>query len=1301
MIMKKTRRIFLVVVFALAACLCLAACSAAADDPIDLIRDTYGDTEYSISFNSEDMDEAIESVQYTANSVPKLPTPTRLGYIFEGWYFDRGYTLPYSDTYLLLYMRDVTLYAKWSREEMVQSGIYEIGFSASIVEGSERNKGALVDEYGYVDFCDAIVKDETYIEKAGDDIFLKLQYDAGYVVPLESSPVYSVSVSSPYSVRLSSENTIDSAADTVKTLYFDITEFVKDTQMNEPIYFTVTAYNWEAEGLSVAQRAQTNVTYTVEFVITEFAGFSQSYINTDAQMDDGYYLVESYYTSLGGEESMGNSFNPVYSYLLVEDGNYTLIKPFSPYIGMMSDSDDFTQNTANFFDRGTAFSSVQLWYGIELPENGTLYDDADYLPEYYNGGQYGGYSIEYHADTGKFYSIYDFGDTLYPALHVNAAISGYMEYTGSIGWVDLIVTLDLDHVLRLAEIDYAPLEGDAFEYADEVQFYAGNLSDLNEYDLTFDAVEEYGLSTDYINFFWSADSAEAAYSDRTVHSSRITFTPQEDTAGIPVSEARYRIAHFDAVSEVYGYDCTQNDLLFADITTAGTFDGISLRNTKQVVVGISEGIERGCTVNIADLYRDKVDPSFTGNIGASVGDVTFEMYEVSDGKPDYGSPVVIGGTSFEFTEDVAIVFTKETLTGTRVTTVLVREEQPPEISIGSGTYDEAAQYTIGDVVRYPVLSYTWFGKTTSLYGNYYLTGESSDGVNPVNTGLYVVNKGVAGNDSYSLSYVSAEQSEFVMSSENLRVAYVLENSFGEIRCVYYDFHAEQRGNWQLISDDSTLASGVVDFDDNGVRVTVSVSDNNAELIATEQDVDGILARDYILLAANSEQEMNLVSYSIKTRETNAIFDQIGSVREKIVAAMTNYPYAYIELHYESAEGDRYTEKFIFGMTFSGKKDLSIYDYDTVFTGVGYDEDVPQILSSDAIILASGNDNARRIDGYAETPTGISSMQGVLTFNQTGTYRVYYTYTFTYDENGDRVFAGYDDVTVTFSRYIDVEDGNGTVTLVYHTDAAHPFAEQFGGGTQYSVQHNLGASSAVNMISAQYFMATNDRLYGWTTDEKYSYRDEAYIYVVGQRVEYISAFGALEIHLYPVWDTGLTVSAELSAEAGNASVINVGTGTDSALVYLNTTGLNRGKFVVDLNSFQVRNLPSGYELIGWTINGEFVPQSEAVNYSYITAENTPLRIVAEIRRTYSVVFSIDRTYSSSFYQPMTVYEGEYVTLPWAVTLNDPENYRLVGWNVMIDGEYVMDGEEYLLIEDVSEYAINGNVTFVAVFGTIGD
>ena len=87
--MKKTRRIVFMLAIVFMACSFLTACTSMADNPIDIIRDAYGDTEYSISFNSEGMDEAIESVQYTANSIPKLPTPTRLGYIFEGWYFDR------------------------------------------------------------------------------------------------------------------------------------------------------------------------------------------------------------------------------------------------------------------------------------------------------------------------------------------------------------------------------------------------------------------------------------------------------------------------------------------------------------------------------------------------------------------------------------------------------------------------------------------------------------------------------------------------------------------------------------------------------------------------------------------------------------------------------------------------------------------------------------------------------------------------------------------------------------------------------------------------------------------------------------------------------------------------------------------------------------------------------------------------------------------------------------------------------------------------------------------------------------
>ena len=1298
--MKKTRRIVFMLAIVCMACSFLTACTSMADNPIDIIRDAYGDTEYSISFNSEGMDEAIESVQYTANSIPKLPTPTRLGYIFEGWYFDREYTLPYSDTYLLLYMCDVTLYAKWSQEEMVQSGIYEISFSASIVEGSERNKGALVDEYGYVDFCDAIIEEETYIEKAGDDIFLKLQYDAGYVVPLTSAPVYSVSVNSPYSVKLSSENTIDSAADTTKTLYFDIAEFIEDTNMNDPIYFTVTAYNWETEGLTVAQRAQTNITYTVEFQITEFAGFSQSYVNTDTQMDDGYYLVESYYTSIGGDESMGNSFNPVYSYLAVEDGNYTLIKPFSPYIGMMSDTENFTQNISNFFDRGTAFSAIQLWYGVTLPSNGTTNIDVEYLPDYYNGGVYGEYAIEYHADTGRFYSIYDFGDTLYSALHVNAAISGYMEYTGSIGWVDLIVTLDLDHVLRLAEIDYEPLEGDAYQYADEMQFYAGDLSDLNEYNLTYDAVEQYGLSTDYINFFWSAKSATSSYSDRIIHSSRISFSAQDDTAGVATSDSRYRIAHFNVVSEIYGYNCLSDDLLFADITTAGTFGGVSLRNTKQIITGKSEGIHQGEQVNITELYKEKVDPSFTGIIGATGSEVTYAAYAVVNGKPDYSSLITINGNAFEFSQDIAIVFHSKKSGEQNVTAVILQEEQEPDISIRAGSYDEQGQYIIGDTVPFPILTYSWFGQTTTLYDKYYLTSQNSDGVNPIYAGVYTVNTSATGNDSYSLSYISVEQTTFQMSSENMSIVYVLENKFDEIRCIYYEYSAAQQGNWQVTLDDSVLASGLVTYGDAGDRNAISANDTNAEVIGQE-DIASILERNYVLYVGSSEIPLKFTSHTIKTRETSMSSGQTETAYDSISDAIEEYPYVFIELNYTSEFGDRYAEKFICGVTFYGKSELSIFNHDTIFTGVAYTENVPQILSSDSLFIANGSAGARRIDGYTETLSGISSSSGSITFNNTGTYRVFYTYTFGYDENGDKVFAGYETVTITFSRVVEVHDGAGMVTIVYHTDEDHPFVDAFGGGTSYSVNYNLGTSTMVNLIGDQYFVTTSDRLYGWTIDEKYTYRDSEFIFASGQSVEYLSSFGALEIHLYPIWDKGLIVSAELSTEIENVSVVNVTTGTNTELIYLSTTGLNRGKFVISLSSFQVANLPAGYELVGWTIDGEFVPQANIATYSYVTLDDTPITITAEIRQMYSVTFIVDRTYSTTFFQPTTAYEGEYVSLPWAVTLNDPENYRLVGWNVMIDGEYVMEGEEYLLIEDVSDYAINGNVTFIAVFGPIGE
>ena len=106
----KKKGLLVVILSIITVCLDLAGCSAQnLSSPQDVIKDAYGNTEYTISFNSEGLDAPIADITYTANCMPTLPTPTRVGYVFGGWYFDASYTKPYMDGILHLYMRDVTL----------------------------------------------------------------------------------------------------------------------------------------------------------------------------------------------------------------------------------------------------------------------------------------------------------------------------------------------------------------------------------------------------------------------------------------------------------------------------------------------------------------------------------------------------------------------------------------------------------------------------------------------------------------------------------------------------------------------------------------------------------------------------------------------------------------------------------------------------------------------------------------------------------------------------------------------------------------------------------------------------------------------------------------------------------------------------------------------------------------------------------------------------------------------------------------------------------------------------------------
>ena len=100
----------------------------------------------------------------------------------------------------------------------------------------------------------------------------------------------------------------------MQTVYYDIS----DLDIAEPITLYVEYYNWVAELSSGENRDNCSVSYAVQFEITRFLGFSQSFVNPEGVLEDGIYLVPTHYTELNKGVAMLDFFNPVYSYIVAE-----------------------------------------------------------------------------------------------------------------------------------------------------------------------------------------------------------------------------------------------------------------------------------------------------------------------------------------------------------------------------------------------------------------------------------------------------------------------------------------------------------------------------------------------------------------------------------------------------------------------------------------------------------------------------------------------------------------------------------------------------------------------------------------------------------------------------------------------------------------------------------------------------------------------------------------------------------------------------------------------------------------------
>ena len=131
---------------------------------------------------------------------------------------------------------------------------------------------------------------------------------------------------------------------------------------------------------------------------------------------------------------MISPFNSVFSYLKAENGKYKLIKPFTPYAGLVK----FTLGKLeepyyqNLFYRMMSFMPNQ--YCFELDTTGFDGEvESNYYPETYKAKKYVDYSVEFHTDDYKVYSVIDLGTNFKREFGIMYSVSGFMEVAGGMG----------------------------------------------------------------------------------------------------------------------------------------------------------------------------------------------------------------------------------------------------------------------------------------------------------------------------------------------------------------------------------------------------------------------------------------------------------------------------------------------------------------------------------------------------------------------------------------------------------------------------------------------------------------------------------------------------------------------------------------------------------------------------------------------------------------------------------------------------------------------------------------------------
>lgn len=534
--------------------------------------------------------------------------------------------------------------------------------------------------------------------------------------------------------------------------------------------------------------------------------------------------------------------------------------------------------------------------------------------------------------------------------------------------------------------------------------------------------------------------------------------------------------------------------------------------------------------------------------------------------------------------------------------------------------------------------------------------------------------------------------------------------------------------------------------DNGEREVL-------ELTAEDMTLDGQTALEselsevYKLVLPNEELVFSLQSYSVYTRDeifTLTVTNYTASdLAAEIFEKIDDTEYAYIELVYTTEQGDTYTKKYLCNVTFGGKANIDyLISYDDYFTNTQYVFTTPTVVSNDGIVISSGRLALQYFNGsnYVALTnslvSGVADVQTVgssyvVTFNRAGSYRLVYTASMRYDENGDAVFSNRSSQSFVFYLYFEVLDYNTDMTITYVTDVAHPFSDNIQPfataiydeagtiiGWSYTTSSFTLASGNPITLNSSVFASTTDgsAFYAWGTDRDTWYSESSKIYLAGNAIQdFIGAFNSRNVVLYALWDYGVEITV----------TDYTGSGISESILYLQ----NRSSIIIvfsyaiDLSNYTAPSR-SGYSHTGWRITDE-----NGISTEYGTGDSVTITGNVTLTPVYSklltIVYNTDNPETDIEESRMNISRsegilegsvlGDVLTSSKlqqlsSVTITNSEivdTWEFKYWAVYIDGvltEIDLNTTEIngdWAVESTSGSATTFTVTLYAVYGPIGE